>query len=334
MRIGAYQTLLKTALPARLKLLVKGIPGIGKSETTAQTVKELGYDILLEHPALSDPTDQKGLPANVNGRAEFLPYGSMLQMMEAKNPLVVVLEDVGHATPAVQASWLHAIQAREVCGHKISDEVRFIALTNDTKHAAGVSGLIEPFKSRWDSIIEVEFDKDDFSKWLIDADFPPVCVAFSRMFPGEICKFEPTKEITNSACPRTTVSMFNWYRNGVTDLEVLSGAAGKSLATNFRGFLDLAEKAPSLDGIMLAPKTAPIPEEMGIRYIVASGLARRATPENFERIMTYATRFATEAKAKMLEVLIVKEAWQIHGPKIAGTKAFQAYAVKNDKVFN
>jgi hypothetical protein len=51
---------------------------------------------------------------------------------------------------------------------------------------------------------------------------------------------------------------------------------------------------PSLDGILLNPGTAPVPDEPSALCAVATGLARRATDQNFAAISDYAGRLACE----------------------------------------
>ena len=67
---------LTIALPNKCKILITGAPGIGKSDIVAQAAGNSGFDIILMHPSISDPTDFKGLPAIVNSAAEFLPTAS------------------------------------------------------------------------------------------------------------------------------------------------------------------------------------------------------------------------------------------------------------------
>jgi len=58
-------------------VLIKGAPGIGKSDIMAQVAQEVNADLIIMHPVVSDPTDYKGLPGIVEGQAEFLPYGEL-----------------------------------------------------------------------------------------------------------------------------------------------------------------------------------------------------------------------------------------------------------------
>jgi len=155
MRAKKLAGLLQLAFKNNHKVLIKGEPGIGKSDLVEQACADV-FDLMISHPAVSDPTDYKGMPA-VFARegmtvAEFLPFGDLLKLINAKKPTVCFIDDIGQAAPAVQAALMQLLLARRVNGHKISKDVVFCGATNDTTHMAGVSGLLEPVKSRWDTI--------------------------------------------------------------------------------------------------------------------------------------------------------------------------------------
>lgn len=63
-------------------VLIKGAPGIGKSDIVAQACAKLGYDLVITHPVIGDPTDYKGLPAVTASGADFLPFGEVIELKE------------------------------------------------------------------------------------------------------------------------------------------------------------------------------------------------------------------------------------------------------------
>jgi len=330
MRIKQFKELLKVSIPARKKILAVSQPGIGKTETVLAVASELKMPCVLMHPAISDPTDFKGMPAlSKNGKeALFVPFGDLVTLIEAKEPLICFIDDIGQSPMGVQAPLMQLLHGRRLNGVEISENVIFIGATNDVNQNSGVSGLIEPLKSRWDSILRIDYNPDDFCQWLLDKNFPPECVAFVRSFPGEICPpFKATKDMTNSPCPRTVAAMFRWYADGVNDLEVFEGSCGKGLSAQFVAFLQLMDKLPSLDAILLNPDKVEVPTEASMRYAVACGLSHRADEHNFERALRYIKRI-TEKK---YEVLFCRDALS-KNKKIAECRAFLDWATKNANV--
>ena len=53
------QAILTAAIPARLPLLITGMPGIGKTDTVESVTASLSNDLILEHPAVGDPQTLK-----------------------------------------------------------------------------------------------------------------------------------------------------------------------------------------------------------------------------------------------------------------------------------
>src|SRR5580765_2856955 len=106
------------AIAGRKPILISGAPGVGKSDVVDQSAQLAGADMILSHPAVSDPTDAKGLPWVVDGAATFLPFGELHRAINATRPTVWFLDDLGQAMPAVQSSFMQLLLARRVNGHK------------------------------------------------------------------------------------------------------------------------------------------------------------------------------------------------------------------------
>lgn len=191
MKPSQLSRLLTAAIPAGLPVLIKGAPGVGKSAIVEQAAAEVGADMILSHPAVSDPTDAKGLPwVGKDGEsATFLPFGELAQAIKADRPTVWFLDDLGQAPPAVQASYMQLLLARRVNGHKLPDCVTFVAATNRRTDRAGVSGILEPVKSRFAAIVELEADLDEWCKWAIAQELPPELIAFLRFQPHSLSSF-------------------------------------------------------------------------------------------------------------------------------------------------
>ncbi len=327
MRPKTLALLLNKSFQNGRRVLIKGKPGIGKSDIVAQAAAEIGADLLISHPAISDPTDYKGMPAMLaNGRAEFVPFGDLTRLIEASKLTIAFLDDIGQAAPAVQAALMQLVLARRVNGHKISDHVVFCGATNDTSHMASVSGMIEPLKSRWDTIVELEVSLDDFSTWWLSKLYPVEPLAYLRFRPAHLSDFKPTRELRNSPSPRGWASIAHWMMIGVKDIEVYSGAIGEGVATEFFGFLDMFQKLPNLDQIILDPDSVEVPDSPSALFAIAGGLARKATAANFDRVTRYTARMPVE-----FDIVCTRDAVRLD-KTITNSAAFTQWAVKHSEV--
>lgn len=286
---------LSASISAGHPVLVTGAPGIGKSDIIAQAARTAGAEVILSHPVVSDPTDAKGLPWKVEGEnvATFLPFGDLARALDSTVSTVWFLDDLGQASPAVQASFMQLLLARRVNGHILPDCVTFVAATNRRTDRAGVSGVLEPVKGRFYTILELEPSLDDWSNWAIDNDIVPELIAFLRFRPDLLSAFEPTADLTNSPTPRTwshVSSILNY--NLSRDIETLAicGAVGEGAGMEFMAFLAMYQDLPNIDAILVDPDASAIPEKPATLYALTTGLAMRANDQTFGRIAKYAQR--------------------------------------------
>lgn len=318
MNVTNIKNLLRKAWTAKLSVLLRGKPGIGKTGVIKDAATEFGFGLEIFHPAISEPVDYKGYPMayEQNGRriCDFLPDSHLDKLISATDPLIAFFDDVGQAPGSVQAALMQLIQERRVNGHHISEHVIFAGATNDTTHMAGVMGFIEPFKGRWGTIVELEASLDDWCSWALDSNMPPELIAFLRTRPALLHDFKPSKTLERSPDPRSWEKVGRWINLGVNDLEVHEGCVGKGAATELSAFLRMANEAPSLDSIIMNPDTSVIPEKTSLQYLVVSGLARRADKGNIERVARYLSRMS-----QPMRVLCWRDALKV-SPQLQQTK--------------
>ncbi len=298
----------------KIPVMLTGAPGVGKSSIVEAAAKAAGFDLILSHPVVSDPTDAKGLPwpSKDGESASFLPFGELAQAIKATKPTVWFLDDLGQASPAVQASYMQLLLARQVNGHKLPDCVTFIAATNRRTDRAGVSGILTPVLSRFGAIIGIEANIDDWTVWALNAGMPAELVSFIRFRPNLLHVFDPQKanDMENFPCPRTWEYVGRALQMGLpNDLEfaAFAGAVGEGAAIELRGFLSmLRSNLPNIDGILLDPDNASIPTRPDMLWAVTTALAKKVTALNCGRIFRYAERLF-ESGSSEFAVLMIKD---------------------------
>ncbi len=304
--------LLAAMIPARLPLLITGAPGIGKSDIVSQAAQAAQADLLISHPAVSDPTDFKGLPWFEKGdkSASFKPFGEFNTALNAVNSTLWLFDDLGQASPAVQAACMQLFLARRINGHILPDCITFVAATNRRVDRAGVSGILEPVKSRFAAIVELEANLDDWCQWAYSHNVPPTLIAFLRYKPDLLCKFEATSDLTNSPVPRTwshVAKLEALKLSPVLESAAFSGAVGDGPALEYLAFRKMYKSLVNLDAILMNPDKAAIPTKPDELYATVIGLASRANDTNFNRIATYASRMVTDVNRGEFAVLLVRD---------------------------
>jgi hypothetical protein len=295
----------------RLPVMVSGMPGVGKTDIAHWVAKKLNCNIQVLHPVVSDPTDAKGMPwiyvdeSTGKPKAVFIPFGELEAMINAKGLTIVLLDDLGQAPPCVQAAFMQLILSREINGKRISDDVVFIACTNRKEDRAGVSGILEPVKSRFVCIVELTSDLESWCEWAIDFGIEPEVIAFVRWRPwvlqGGENGFEPTSDMTNSPVGRTVKHLDDLVKlNLDADLKMgaFSGAVGDGAATEYIGFERILKNLPDVDKILRDPTNADAPANNDVQYALVGVFHRRMTKTNLDNIYKYVTlHFKREMQA-------------------------------------
>lgn len=328
MKASQLEACISYAVKHKLPVLVKGAPGTGKSDIIAQACTAAGAELIISHPVVSDPTDYKGLPFPVKGKEEasFLPFGDLLRLIKADKPTVFFLDDLGQAPASVQASCMQLILARRINGHRVSEQVVFLAATNRRQDRAGVTGILEPVKSRFAAIVELEVDLDDWVEWAYQQELPAELIAFIRYRPNLLHDFRPSADIVNTPCPRTVAYVGTMLKAGIPaglDYELIAGAAGEGFAAEFMGFLNIYQELPDIPGLIQNPEQAPVPLEPSLLFAICGALVQKANPGNFGSILRYVKRLPAE-----FQVLLVRDAVK-RNKALSSAPGFSAWAVNH-----
>jgi hypothetical protein len=330
MKPSELKKALEFAFVNNYPLLIKGQPGIGKSEIVVKACETVMYEHLIMHPVVSDPTDFKGMPwviiaQNGEHEAVFIPIGDLKMLLTAKKPLVVFLDDLGQSTPAVQSAVMQLILARQINGHKISEHVIFVAATNRREDRANVSGILEPVKSRFYSILELICDVPEWIQWAYENALPSEIVSYIQFRPKMLNNFQPTRDIENSPCPRTVTNAARMLKAGLPAelrFKMVAGAAGELFAVDFETYMKVYSTLPSLFQIESDPKGTPIPSEISARFALSGLIVEKMTPKNITPFFEYLQRVGDE--------LMVASMFNgsKRNPAICSTPAFNQFAVK------
>lgn len=329
-------SLITGAIVNRQPILITGAPGIGKTDLIKASVELVrvkcsGFSdvqLLIMHPCVSDPTDFKGMPALIDGQAVFLPFNDLEKLMNATVPTVCFFDDIGQAPPAVQAALMQLLLAREINGKKISDSVVFIAATNRKQDKAGVSGMLEPVKSRFTTIVEMIVDHKSWIEWAINADLPIELISFIQFRPNLLHDFKASSDLVNSPCPRTVANLGKLIKMQLpADIQhaVYSGAVGEGFATEFLSFLPIMRKLPKIENI-IAGNDSQAPDDLSVCFAVSIALARKANDNNIGNVLKYVQSMIPE-----FQVMFIKSATKLN-VELFETKEVKLWCTKNADV--
>jgi hypothetical protein len=314
-------------------VLLVGVPGIGKTAIVDQVKEKTGSDMLLSTPVVNDPTDAKGFPCVINDVAQFLPFGDLNYAINYTGKrLIWFLDDLGHARPATQAAYMQLLLTGRINGHKLSDKVVFIAATNRREDRAGVSGILEPVKSRFHMIIEIEPDVESFIAWgLTSGRIRKEVIACLRLFP-ELLVSPPSREIKPSTNPRV------WeFASQILDADFppaliydsLISCIGESAGSQLYGMITTFKNLPSVNSIITSPKTVEFPREPSSLYALCTVLSKflEKKPKKVGPVFEFANRLPGD-----FAVCLINDTLALR-PELADTEAFQEWNAKNIGLF-
>jgi hypothetical protein len=290
-------TLLRAAItsPNPLRVLIAGSPGLGKTSMVNQAAEVEGADTEVFKAGVHEPPDVTGL----------LPYGFLLRVREyasgAKGKrLVLFLDDMGQGTSGMNAALMKFVD-----DYKSNPNIVIIAATNKRTDRSGVNTMFEALKSRFHTIVELQTNLRDWIKWAAKGGIDSRVLSYLSFRPDHLHHFEPKEigDLDNFPCPRTWEQASDLIKIDLPRAlrtAALSGAVGNAVATEFDGFLRVADDLPDIDAVVANPNAAPSPEKMEVSalWALAGALADRANKDNLGRVLRYCERMHESKKGE------------------------------------
>lgn len=340
-KIGEFIEFLPRALKARKRVLAVGPPGCGKTDGFTQVCKALGWDMLTSVLPLDDPSTIRGYPVKPNGEsgaARHCLFDTAYRAFHATKPTLWFLDDAGQASESTLKSVMRIVQFGELDGMQLPECVSICAATNDVGHGAGVYGMIEPLKSRFHTIVNVETNVDDVCAFGMARNWAPWLIAFLHNSPESLNDWKPSKSMKlDGACPRGWEYLNGWDAIGVQDSEVWAGCVGKGQAAKALAFRGLINELPDIDGCMIDPEGSPVPKNPSAKLLIAMAMAARMTGGNFGNAVRYLNRLDA-----MFRAYAIRDAFRAENQRrkdgsldknykqLASSRDFTAWACSED----
>ena len=236
---GAKKSIMR-AFKKKRPLFLWGPPGIGKSDIVGQITKQLKNSHLIDiRLSLWDPTDIKGIPY-YNEFAKQFDY------------IVLFLDEMNSAAPAVQAAAYQLILNRRIGAYKLPDNVLIVAAGNRDADKGVTYRMPAPLANRFVHL-ELAVDFDDWFQWAIDNDIHQDVVGYLTFSKKDLYDFDPRSPSRSFATPRSWSFVSELIEddddeNTTTDL--VSGSVGEGLAVKFMAHRKVASKLPNPTDIL------------------------------------------------------------------------------------
>ena len=252
---GAKKSI-KRAFKKKRPLFLWGPPGIGKSDIIGQITNELGKAHLIDiRLSLWDPTDIKGMPyySEQDNTMKWAPPAELpTEEFAAQFDFVVVfLDEMNSAAPAVQAAAYQLILNRRVGQYKLPDNVLLVAAGNRDADKGVTYRMPAPLANRFVHL-ELRVDFDDWFQWAVNNDIHRDVVGYLTFSKKDLYDFDPRSPSRAFATPRSWsfVSELLEDDDDETTTDLISGSVGEGLAVKFMAHRKVASSMPNPTDIL------------------------------------------------------------------------------------
>jgi hypothetical protein len=263
----------------RRPIFLWGPPGIGKSDIVKQLGEDLGAHVIDVRLSLWEPTDIKGIPyfdSNHN-KMVWAPPSELpdADMASQHKNIILFLDEMNSAPPAVQAAAYQLILNRRVGQYHLPDNVLIVAAGNREADKGVTYRMPAPLANRFIHL-EMTVSWDDYSFWATENRIHKDVVGYLTFSKKDLYDFDPKSPSRAFATPRswTFVSELleddDCDENTLTDL--VSGAIGEGLAIKFMAHRKHASKMPNPTDILNGKVKKMDTKEISAMYSLAVSL--------------------------------------------------------------
>lgn len=263
-----------TAFKSKRPVFLWGPPGIGKSEVVSEITDELGGYMIDLRMAQMEPTDIRGIPY-FNKELNKMDWAEPVDLPDAelasKYPIIVLfLDEMNSAPPAVQAAGYQLILNRRVGKYHLPDNVVIVAAGNRDSDKGVTYRMPMPLANRFIHL-EMRPDFTSWQNWAVGKSIHKDVVGYLSFAKQDLYDFDAKSSSRAFATPRswTFVSdLLDDEENVDTDtlFNLVAGAVGDGLATKFMAHRKVAGRMPDPADILSGKVTDLQVKEISAMY--------------------------------------------------------------------
>ena len=292
---------IRLAMKKKRPIFLWGPPGIGKSEIVEQITDSLPNSHLIDiRLSLWEPTDIKGIPyyaANDN-TMQWAPPVDLPDAKMAKKykNIILFLDEMNSAAPAVQAAAYQLILNRRVGQYILPDNVYIVAAGNREADKGVVYRMPAPLSNRFVHL-ELAVDFDDWFQWAVDNKIHKDVVGYLQFSKKDLYDFDPKSPSRSFATPRSWSFVSELLEDDLdeeTQTDLVSGCVGEGLAIKFSAHRKVAAQMPNPTEILSGKVKELQTKEISAMYSLTVSLCyelKEASDKNVKDFDTQVDRF-------------------------------------------
>lgn len=255
-----------------------GPMGIGKSELVAGIAAEMGGVTIDLRMATMEPTDLRGIPYfnKDTGTMSWAPPVELPSAeFAAKYPIVVLfLDEMNSAAPAVQAAAYQLILNRRVGTYVLPDNVVMVAAGNRETDKGVTFRMPAPLANRFIHL-EMRVDFDSWHSWAVNNRIHKDVVGYISFSKQSLFDFDPRSPSRSFATPRSWTFVSELLDDGGSDAtmtDLVAGSVGEGLAVKFMAHRKCAGALPDPMDILLGKVKELKTKEISAMYSLVTSM--------------------------------------------------------------
>ena len=310
---------IKHCLMKKRPIFLWGAPGIGKSDIVAQITASLPNSHLIDiRLSLWEPTDVKGIPY-FDSNSGTMVWGAPAELPSAEfaaqyDHIVLFLDEMNSAAPAVQAAAYQLILNRKVGTYELPDNVMIVAAGNREADKGVTYRMPSPLANRFVHF-EMEVDFEDWSNWATANDLNADVIGYLTFAKQDLYTFDPKSPSRSFATPRSWTFVSELLDDDLDEditTDIVSGSVGEGIAVKFMAHRKIASKLPDPTEILKGKVKELKTKEISAMYSLTVSLcyelrdACNKGDKDFDKKVNNFLRFAMDNFETELVVMGIK----------------------------
>ena len=244
------------AITKKRPVFIWGPPGIGKSDIVHQIGDALDAHVIDVRLSLWEPTDIKGIPyySAEDNKMSWAPPVELpdAAMASQHKAIILFLDEMNSAAPAVQAAAYQLILNRRVGAYELPDNVYIVAAGNRETDKGVTYRMTAPLANRFVHL-ELAVSFDDWFNWAVDNKIHKDVVGFLQFAKRDLYDFDPKSPNRSFATPRSWSFVSELLEDNLDDettTDLVSGCVGEGLAIKFVAHRKVAASMPNPTDIL------------------------------------------------------------------------------------
>lgn len=295
----------------KLRFMLRGEPGIGKSSLLKEIGRQTGYDIAYIDVPNMDLGDIAMPVIDHETRTTKYYPNARFKMHEGK-PVVVMLDEFTKGADPVK-NMLHPLleKANPRLGDISANDETIVFMTGNK----GSDGVGDHLKAHsLNRLVTLEVAKptaDEWIEWGMNNGIAPEVLAWVKQYPQVMASytdggqadnpyiFDPKKPQAAFVSPRSLETASDIVKTREANdadsiIAALTGAIGESGARDLQAYIQYADQLPTWDSIIADPKNAAVPTSPGACAVVVFGGITRVEKDTLSKFIEYLEQFEPE----------------------------------------